>query len=342
MKKNSTLVSIIIVNFNGEKFVDNCLNSILHQTYDNYEILLVDNNSSDRSLIYIKSHFPKVSLISLDRNVGFAEGCNTGLRQAAGKLVMLLNPDAEAEESIVENLVLFLESNPQFRVAVPKIYFSDRTTLEACGAQYNSIGNGYGIGYGEKDIGQFDHLLEVPAATGCCMMINKCVFDKTYLFDKRFFMYFEEIDFSIRLRRVGFKIGFCKSARVFHAGSLSVMEAAPNNQMIFKQSYAGINRLSILIKYYPFSILIRNSLLIILSYLFWDIFFLTRSNRRSLAGYLFNQAKQIPVALLERASLPTAISNDWIRDIEYMPIRNLLNWAKFYYGESKNLSLLRR
>jgi len=329
MKNKSKLVSIVIVNYNGKAFISHCLKSLINQTYHNCEIIVVDNNSGDGSADYISKELPSIKLYPQAENIGFAQGCNIGVSNAAGEYILLINPDTEAEKDLISNLVNHLETNKQYAVVVPKIYTADRLHLEACGNQYNAIGNGWGIGYLEQDTGQYDEPCDVPAATGCCMLFRRSLLKETYLFQKNYFMYFEEIDFSIRVRRLGKKIGFCPSAKVYHQGSQSIPHSLPN-RTVFKQSFASVNRLNILIRYYPISILIIYGPLIILSYLYVEYLFLSKAGVRDALLYNWRLINVCHHSIIKRLQGDENSDNRWIEDIRRMRFLDLIRLKKLH------------
>jgi len=108
---NSPLVSIIIVNYNGKKYLEECINSLFNQTYENLEIILVDNKSSDDSVSFVRSKFGKILVIENDTNVGFAAGCNTGINASKGSLISLFNQDAIADKEWLSTLVSVIQSD---------------------------------------------------------------------------------------------------------------------------------------------------------------------------------------------------------------------------------------
>lgn len=333
MKDKDKLISIILVNFNSEKFISNCLDSIYKQTYKNYEVILVDNYSFDTSLSLIKSKFPWVKIVSLKKNVGFAEGNNIGIKYAKGDYFLTLNTDATLDSKLLEKLFACLDKSDDMGVVVPKIYLFDKKRLDSCGARYNNIGNAYGIGYKEIDHGQYDHQKYVPAVTACCMLVKKQVLEKTYLFDRRYFMYFEELDFSIRMRRSGYNIGFCKDAMAYHKVSQSILQIT-NKPVIFKRLHSEKNRLHILVTYYPLAKLVKNLLLITLSYWYWGSIFAIKANILIFLRYNYLLVSSGLSGIIDRKRLKPAISNDWVEDIEDMKLKELFNWARYYYEKS--------
>ncbi len=272
-----SFISLIIVNFNGRSFIGELLESVASQSRPADEVLLVDNASTDGSLDYIRQYFPWVKIISLDSNLGFAQGNNTGLAVAKGDLIALLNSDTIIDKDYLLEMSKALEADDRVGAVVPKIYDQDSTLKFHCaGAEFNNLGHCWGRGFNQEETGQFEVLTEVPGVTGCAALLRRSALQGETLFDPEFFMYLEEFELSLRLRSRGFAIQFVPAAIAMHRGSQSVRQVTPHVGL-FGQFYGNRNRAKILTKYYPFSLLLKNFPLIFLSFLYWDFIFLRKA-----------------------------------------------------------------
>ncbi len=211
------LVSVIIPNYNGRKLLSDCLNSLFEQTFKKFEVILVDNNSNDNSIDYIRKKYPKVNIISLNKNYGFARAVNEGIKKSQCKYVVLLNNDTKIEKNFLKELVKTAEKNPEIFSINPKILnFYNPKIIDGIGIQINEVGQARSIGYGEKDLKQFKKPQYIFGATGGASLFRRNLFKKTGLFDEDFFMYSEEVDLAFRAQFLGYKSLYCPRAIVWH------------------------------------------------------------------------------------------------------------------------------
>lgn len=225
-KMSEPLVSLIIPNLNGKEHLKTCLSSIQKATYKNVEIIVVDNASKDGSVEFIRTNYPKIKLIAKAVNLGFAKGCNEGMRNAKGKYIALLNNDTEVDSKWLEELVQVAESNPRIGVCASKIVmFHDRKILNSAGGEFDIYGFGHDRGLYETDKGQYSRLEEVFFACGGAMLIRKEILNNVGFFDSRYFMYGEDLDFCWRARLQGYRVIYVPSAVVYHKYG-GTMEAA--------------------------------------------------------------------------------------------------------------------
>jgi GT2 family glycosyltransferase len=271
-------ISVVIVNFNGKHLLGALLESLSRQTKPADEVILVDNASTDGTVDYVSQHFPWVRLIQLQENVGFAEGNNVGLAQAGGDYIALLNSDTVVADDYLATMCNALDVDANAGAVVPKILRlradpGEPPIIECTGAEFNSIGLCWGRGANERDLGQFDLPTEVPALTACATVLRRSALAGEPLFDRRLFMYYEEFELSLRVRGRGHTIVYEPTAIVHHKGAQSVKNRA-HKPLLFTQFYANRNRVKLLAKYYPPSVLIRNFALIFLSLAYWNTYFL--------------------------------------------------------------------
>ncbi len=218
-------ISIIILNWNGKKDTEECLNSIKNVDYDNYELIVVDNGSSDDSAEYLLKLFPEVIFIKNPKNYGFAEGNNIGVRAAiknGSKYVLLLNNDTTVDTNFLKELVSTANSREDIAIVSPKIYnYHNKNNLESAGFilktwQSKSVP----IGYGEEDNKQYDSDGEISFASGCAMFIN-LKYISSDIFDPYYFAYCEDVEFCYKIQKQGKKIFYSHKAKVWHKVSSS-------------------------------------------------------------------------------------------------------------------------
>lgn len=293
-------VSVIIVNYNGKSFLGELFESLAKQVRPPDEVIMVDNASTDESVSYVRQRFPWVKVVSSAVNSGFAEGCNIGVRKAEGEYIALLNSDAVADERWLSELVEALDENENVAAADSKIYCAgEYPVLEEAGASFNNLGYLWALGFHQSDIGQFSARTEVPAFTACAGLVRRRAFEGEPLFDANLFMYAEELDLTLRLRSRGYSILFVPTSIVHHKGSLSVAQKS-KKPLLFKRFYSDRNRVKILVKYYPISVLIRGLPLILLSLAYGDWIFLRHGGPLVLARAKAAQIRSAVQGLTER------------------------------------------
>jgi GT2 family glycosyltransferase len=216
------VIAVVIVNWNGRSLLDACLGSILGQAPPPELIFLVDNGSTDGSAEHVRSVWPTVSVLETGTNLGFAGGNNVGIRAAlaaGADAVLLLNNDAQLLPGAIESLGSSLDrDSPRISAVAPKIlYRSAPDVIWAAGGRLDWWrGVSVDRGLNERDAGQYDRAEEVQSATACCLLVRSDVFREIGLLDETYFMYFEDADFSARLRRAGRVIAYQPQARVLH------------------------------------------------------------------------------------------------------------------------------
>jgi GT2 family glycosyltransferase len=214
-------VSVIIVNWNGEKFLEQCLAALMVQTVKPHEIILVDNASSDDSVKIVR-RFPSVRLIALDRNTGFAQGNNLAIEavSAESEWIALLNPDAFAEPYWLEMLLEAAESNPGFDVFGSKlINAGDTSFLDGAGDAYHVSGLVWRMGHGLRAPTLAEHDYEVFSPCAAAALYRRSVWQKAGGFDEDYFCYVEDVDLGFRLRLAGYRCLYVPNSVVYHVGS---------------------------------------------------------------------------------------------------------------------------
>ncbi len=227
----SALVSIITINYNQSELTRQFLESAKLLTYPNYEIIVVDNGSVQHLCNAINSdHYPHLRLIRSETNLGFTGGNNLGMQEAHGDYFFIVNNDTELSPTLIEGLLAPFAENPKIGVVCPKIKFFDAPQLLQY-AGYNPMnmytGTATTIGSNQTDDGQFDEPHPTYFAHGCAMMIRRTVVKKVGRFAERFFLYYEELDWSQRIRDAGYIIYYQPAVSILHKESMSIGQHSP-------------------------------------------------------------------------------------------------------------------
>jgi GT2 family glycosyltransferase len=223
---NQPSVAIVILNWNGKHYLQQFLPSVLSTAYSNLRVVVADNGSTDDSVAFLQESFPRVDLLVLSKNFGFAKGYNEALSQVQADYYVLLNSDVAVTPEWLEPLVALLESNATYAACQPKILaFKDKMFFEyagACGGWLDVYGYPFARGrifdVCEKDEGQYDATQKVFWATGAAMLIRSSVYHQLHGFDEYFFAHQEEIDLCWRMQLSGYSVWCCPQAAVYHVG----------------------------------------------------------------------------------------------------------------------------
>lgn len=208
-------ISVVIVNYNGARFLKDCLDSLHAQTISDFEIVIVDNNSLDRSVRIITEAYPDVVLIRNKANLGFAAGTNQGIRVAQGEYILTLNNDTRVEPSFLEEIVGPMDDDLRVCICASKMLLPDGR-INSTGLCISRSGAAWNRGMFERDSGQYAQQEEVFGASAGAALYRKTMLDEIGLFDEDFFMYMEDVDLSFRARLAGWKCLFVPTAVVYH------------------------------------------------------------------------------------------------------------------------------
>ena len=211
-------VSVVVVNWNGQRFLEDCLGSLSRQTYANREIILVDNGSTDSSVSYVREKFPDVKIIELRENTGFTGGNAAGLKAADGDFVALVNNDTRADEQWLENLVEPMRKDPRIGICASKLVVADTESIDSAGDGMTSAGVGFNRGHG-ADLNTYSSLEPVFAACAAGAVYRCKMIDEIGFLDEDFFLYDEDVDLSFRAQLAGWKCVFVPDAIVHHRGN---------------------------------------------------------------------------------------------------------------------------
>jgi GT2 family glycosyltransferase len=217
MINSDPLVSIIVVNYNGLKYCRDCFRSIRELNYPNYEVLMVDNFSTDGSVDYINDNFPEVKIIKLEKNLGFATANNIGADNANGEYLFFVNQDTALERNCLSNLLEAIQSDPTIGICGCKmLYWNDKNVINSTGLIANKISFVWDRGSFELDQGQYDDQNEVLSVSGAAMLMRKDLFLDLGGFDVKYFMYYEDLDIGMRTWLTGYRVLYVPDARIYH------------------------------------------------------------------------------------------------------------------------------
>ena len=244
-------LSIITVNYNGLNDTCALIESIPFN--EKMEVIVVDNASKEDEASIISQRFPRVRTIRSEKNLGFAGGNNLGIKEAKGKYLFLINNDTIFKEFQVQPLIDKLSSSPQIAIVCPKIRFAWGTNpIQFAG--YTLLSNvtirNKAIGFGEEDRGQHDTPHPTPYAHGAAMMIKREAIAKVGLMPECYFLYYEELDWSMMFTRAGYEIWYVPACTIYHKESQSTGQNSPlrtyyitrNRLLLVQRNFYGIHK----------------------------------------------------------------------------------------------------
>ena len=220
---NTARISVIIPNWNGLRFLPECLESLRRQTYQDFVVILVDNGSTDASVAFVQERYPEVRVIALQANLGFCAAVNVGIRASSGAFVALLNNDTEVDPCWLEKAVGALMARTDIAFCACKmLVHSDPRIMDSAGLFFRVDGVARSIGAGRLDGEEFSKLREVFGACGGAALYRRALFDDVGFFDEDFFLYGDDVDISFRAQLKGHKCLYVPDAVVYHHGSATV------------------------------------------------------------------------------------------------------------------------
>jgi GT2 family glycosyltransferase len=235
------LISLITINYNQLKITAEFIESTKNLTYPNYEIIVVDNNSSKDPSEYLRSLNPQIKVIRSEQNLGFSGGNNVGIKAAKGEYFFIVNNDTEVTPHLLHKLLEPFELDSSIGVVSPKIrYFSDPNIIQYAG--FSSInpytGRNKTIGYKQEDVGQFDTPGYTAYAHGAAMLVKREIVEKVGFLPEIFFIYYEELDWSANIHKAGYKIYYQPEALIYHKESMTM-----GKESLMKTYYFNRNRI---------------------------------------------------------------------------------------------------
>ena len=222
MNNESSLVSIIIVNYNAGKLLQDCIKSLYNSNHKNLEIIVVDNNSHDNSHKECKTIFPQIKLIENKKNLGYCEGNNVGINIATGKYIVILNPDTTVSPSWLNEL-LSAESKIGPGLFQPKIMvLKDENRISNRGNMQTIFGFGFAQDRGSLENYNDEKIRKINYATGTCLFTSREVLDKIGIFDPFLFLYHDDLDLGWRAAHIGINSFYVPKSIIYHAESYSL------------------------------------------------------------------------------------------------------------------------
>jgi GT2 family glycosyltransferase len=212
---------IVVLNWNSRDMTKECIQSLLAMERDSFKILVIDNGSRDGSVEYLRETFPQVEVAANGRNLGFAAGCNVGMTRAVAenfKYVLLVNNDTIVDPALLRELLQQAEENPKAGIVSPKIYyFKPPDAIWWVGGTYSCwTGLAKHVDLRAKDTGKYDAPRNLDWATGCVMLCRTESLAVAGLFDEQIFGNGEDVDLSLRMRKLGYVVRYAPAARVWH------------------------------------------------------------------------------------------------------------------------------
>ena len=244
-------LSIITVNYNGVDDTCELIDSIPFN--DNMEVIVVDNASKNDEASIIRQKYPQVFVLRSGKNLGFAGGNNLGIKAAKGKYLFLVNNDTIFKDFNANVLIARLESSPQIGMVCPKIRFAwGNYPIQFAG--YTPLSpitiRNHSIGFGEEDKEQYDTPHPTPYAHGAAMMLKREVIEKVGLMPECYFLYYEELDWSMMITRAGYEIWYEPACTIYHKESQSTGQNSPlrtffitrNRLLLVKRNFKGLTK----------------------------------------------------------------------------------------------------
>jgi len=217
-EEKNNKVSIIVVNWNGERFLRDCLRALSGQSYASCEIILVDNGSSDSSVRFARENFPEVKVVELSENKGFTGGNAAGFEIAQGVFIALVNTDARVDETWLQNLIEPMVRDRSVGICASKLIFTESLTLNSAGDGLTTAGVGFnrGLGGSAADFNSFELVF---GACGAAVLYRRRMLDEIGFLDDDFFLYDEDTDLNFRAQLAGWKCAYVPTAVAYHVAN---------------------------------------------------------------------------------------------------------------------------
>lgn len=265
-------VSVVIPNYNGIRFLKPCLDSLLKQSFSDFEVIVVDNASTDGSVAYLENHYTQIRLIRLEQNYGFSKAVNEGIKASAGNYVILLNNDTLVEEDFVLALYQAMkDSKNTFSCSSKMVQMSDPSVIDDAGDFYSALGWAFAKGKG-KPSSNYKNSYPVFASCAGAAIYRKDLVEKLGFFDEKQFAYLEDIDIGYRAKIHGYKNYFIPAAVCHHFGS----GASGSRYNEFKIRLSSQNSIYIIYKNMPMLQILLNLPFLLPGFFVKYLFFLKK------------------------------------------------------------------
>lgn len=246
----SPKVIILVLSYNGKCLLEDCIKSYLANDYPEFDVVVIDNGSTDGTKSYVESNFPGVKVLRTDLNLKYSGGCNFGLEyafdQKKADYALITNNDVVADKNLVSALVKTAEEYKDAGFVIGKVYYHEKPdTFQTVGKKYDPVlWNGGHIGKGETDIGQYDQITERAWCDDIYWLIRRDLYEKTGGYDTEFAFQGEDFDWQVRAKQLGYKIMYTPHAKLWHKESMTIGKTSP-----FKEYYDARNPLIVHMKY---------------------------------------------------------------------------------------------
>ena len=220
------LVSVIVLNYNAGELLLNCIKSIKKSAYKNLEIIVVDNISTDKSQKICKEKYPDIKLIQNDKNFGYCEGNNIGIREAKGDYIIILNPDTIVESNWIEELISAYNKFGEGLYQPKILSLNEKQVLQSTGNMLHVFGFGFAKDKGRKDSEVDEEIKKIGYASGTCLFTSRNVLDKVGLLDSFLFLYHDDLDLGWRASQIGINSYYVPKSKIYHVESYSLKWSA--------------------------------------------------------------------------------------------------------------------
>lgn len=277
-------VSVIIPNYNGSKYLPECLNALLRQNFTNFETILVDNGSEDDSIALVERDYSWVRLIRLSENFGFCRAVNEGIYASEAPFVILLNNDTKVEENFVEMLLAGIKrSRKRFSCQAKMVQYHDRGRMDDAGDFYCALGWAFARGKG-KPVQNYNRECRVFSCCAGAAIYRKEIFREIGYFDEVHFAYLEDMDVGYRARIAGYRNVYVPKAVVYHIGS----GTSGSRYNLFKVRYSSRNNIYLIYKNMPALQILLNLPFLLMGFLIKLVFFTARGFGKEYAAGIVN------------------------------------------------------
>lgn len=289
--------SIIIPNYNGESFLDPCLKSVFSQDYPDFEVILVDNASTDQSVALVRRLYPLVTIIENRTNRGFAGGCNDGIQVSGGRYLLFLNTDTVLSKNFLSFLYSAAMERPEYGMYAPKIVYPDGS-LQAAGSGASFSGSSWERGKGKTDLYVYDTPCEVFGPYGAAALFSRELIQTVGGFDEDFFLFVEETDLTFRARLTGYRCWYEPKAVVIHYHGGTAGRAS--DMALY---YLHRNTLWYVLKNYPCFLLLVSSPFFIGRNILVVLYYLYQGRGHTVIRAKLDAIRKLPLIFQKRKSV---------------------------------------
>ncbi|MCL4467533.1 MAG: glycosyltransferase family 2 protein [Deltaproteobacteria bacterium] len=305
-------VSFIIPNYNGKEFIHVCIESVLRQSFKDFEVIVVDDHSTDGSAEYIKSKWHDINVIPLKRNAGFCHAVNAGIDYAHGKYIALINSDIELDSRWLEYMITAIERyRDAFSINAKILNFYDRNKMDDAGDVYTREGRAFKRGYNQP-AELYTDAAEIFSASGAASLYKAKLLKQLNGLDEIFVAYLDDVDLGFRARLIGYKNYFEPQAIAYHKVNMSYKKRS-----ILMGSLVLKNNMSVIVKDMPGSLIIKSFPWLILGHLKSVKYIYSVGGVRAILKGYYTFLKTVPYLFKERIKIQKirSISTDDLNKI---------------------------